>query len=291
MPFLWFNDDAKEAVQFYVSLFKNSTVGKTTLYDEAGAKASGRKAGSLMTVAFTLAGQDFAAINGGPAFAHTPAISLYVTCDSEEEIDRLYSELSKESKVMMPLQAYPFSKKYVWLQDRFGLSWQLNWTEPLPSKISPCLMFVGNMHGKAEEAMDYYTSVFKNSRVVLKARYEEGEGEVAVGTIKHELFLLEGQSFIAMDSSLDHQFNFNEAFCLVVNCSDQKELDYFWEKLTDGGQEVQCGWLKDRYGIAWQVWPLHLPELLSGPNGSKVFKAVLGMKKLNVEELERAAEQ
>jgi predicted 3-demethylubiquinone-9 3-methyltransferase (glyoxalase superfamily) len=290
-PCLWFDDNAEEAVKFYASLFKHSKIGATLRYDEASAQVSGRPAGSVMTVDFTLEGQGFMALNGGPVFKFTPAISLFVSCSTRQELDRLYKALSKGGSVLMPLDKYPFSERYAWISDKFGVSWQLILTDA-KQNIAPCLLFVGKQHGKAEEAMKLYTSLFKDSRISMIARYETGEGDV-VGTVKHAKFTLAGQDFTAMDSGFPHQFAFTEAISFIINCESQAEVDMFWEKLTSrGGQEVQCGWLKDKFGVSWQVVPTILSKLLADPNPAKaqrVMKAMLGMKKLDIRGLKKAA--
>jgi len=288
-PFLWFDNQAEEAVNFYTSIFKNSKIGSIARYDEAGAKVSGRAKGSVMTVSFTLEGQDFAALNGGPVFKFTPAISFFVSCKTEQEIDELFKKLSAGGEVLMPLDKYPFSEKFGWVADKFGVSWQLILASAT-QKIVPCLMFVREQHGKAEEAMNFYVSVFKNSRIHMIARYEKGEDKPGV---KHAKFSLGGQEFIAMDSGLDHQFTFMEATSFVVNCEDQMEIDYFWEKLSQGGDEKaqQCGWLKDKYGVSWQIVPKVLSEMLQDAQKSeKVMKALLQMKKIDIEGLKQASQ-
>ena len=129
-------------------------------YDENSAKMSGKKPGSLMTVSFQLFGQDFGAINGGPIFHFTPGISFMVHCSTEKEVTNYYNVLVKGGEVMMPLDSYPFSKKYAFIKDKFGLSWQLFLSEA-KSHITPSLLFVGKDLGKAEAAVKFYTQVFK----------------------------------------------------------------------------------------------------------------------------------
>jgi predicted 3-demethylubiquinone-9 3-methyltransferase (glyoxalase superfamily) len=289
-PFLWFDDDAEEAAKLYVSAFKGSKMGPVTRYDEASAKASGRPAGSAMTVSFKLAGMDFGAINGGPVFKFTPAVSFFVSCRTRKELDSIHKKLSKGGTELMPLGEYPFAKRYAWFKDKYGLSWQLILAGS-PQRISPCLMFTGKQHGKAEEAMGFYSSLFKNSGIRMVSRYEEGED--TPGTIKHARFSLAGEEFIAMDSGLDHKFGFSEATSFVVNCRTQKEIDFFWERLSKGGDKgaQQCGWLKDRFGVSWQVVPTALPELLGGKDAEgalRAMAAMLKMKKLDIKALKAA---
>lgn len=287
-PFLWFDHNAEEAANFYVSIFENAKVGSVARYDEAGAKVSGRPAGSAMTVPFQLRGQDFIALNGGPMFKFTPAISFFVYC-AADGIDRLFRKLSQGGEILMPLDKYPFAEKYAFFQDKFGVPWQLM-LSPDQSNIAPCLLFVGKDLGKAEAAVKFYTAVFKNAGVRHLVCYGKGEPGQE-GTVKHSTFLLEGQEFMAMDGAGPHAFMFNESVSFVVNCETQQEVDGFWERLSAGGQEVQCGWLKDKFGVSWQVVPTLLAKLLQDKDAQKskrVMEAMLRMKKIDMGALQGA---
>ena len=158
----------------------------------------------------------------------------------------------------------------------------------ITQKITPFLWF----DTQAEEAVNFYTSIFKNSKVGNMSRYT-GEGAKASGqpegTVMTMAFTLDGQNFTAINGG--PVFKFTEAISLVVNCEDQEEVDHFWNKLTEGGQEVQCGWLKDKFGLSWQVVPRQLGELMSGPKAGKVMGAMLKMKKIVIKDLEEAANQ
>lgn len=286
-PFLWFDYQAEEAVNFYTSAFKNSKIGTVTRYGEAGPGPEG----SVLTVSFELEGMHFTALNAGPEFSFTPAISFFVNCDTQEEVSALWEKLSEGGSVLMPLQQYPFSEKFGWVEDAYGVSWQLNLGNR-PQKITPFLMFVGEQHGKAEEAMQYYTSLFEDSGITTIERYSAGEDEPE-GTVKHAVFTLHGQEFMAMDSSMEHAFTFTEALSLYVDCKSQEEVDYLWEKLTEGGEEQPCGWLKDRFGVSWQIIPRALTEMMNDPDPEKskrVTESMLQMKKIDVPTLERAYE-
>jgi len=291
-PFLWINNQAEAAVDFYVSLFRNSKAGEVTRYNEESAKASGRPEGSVMTVSFQLEGQDFVALNGNDEFPFTPAVSFFVSCETPEEIDGLWGKLTDGGSVLMALDKYPFSEKYGWVQDKFGVSWQLILSDR-KQKIAPCLLFVGEQAGKAEEAMKLYTSVFPNSSIVSLERYGADEGPDA-GRVKYAVFSLNGQEFIAMDSGMkEHAFTFTMAISFMVNCDNQAEVDRFWEKLTANGEEIECGWLTDPYGVAWQITPIVMFELLHDPAPEKArraMKAMMQMKKLDIETLKLAAE-
>lgn len=153
-------------------------------------------------------------------------------------------------------------------------------------KITPWLWF----DGQAEEAANYYTSVFKNSRILDLQRYGEA-GPLPAGTVMTARFELEGQEFVALNGG--PQFTFNEAISFQVSCQTQDEVDELWDRLSDGGEQGPCGWLKDRYGVSWQIVPTALYELLNAPDperSNRVMKAMLGMSKIEISGLKAAYE-
>ena len=243
IPNLWFDSQAEEAAKLYTSLFQNSRIGRTTRYGKAGYEIHRQPEGKLMTIEFELEGQSFIGLNGGPVFKFTPAISFLVACKTKDEVDALWKELSAGGQALMELGEYPFSERYGWTQDRFGLSWQVMamGDRPITQKIIPTLMYVGAVSGKAEEAINFYASMFRNSKVGDILRYGKGEEPDKEGTIKHAAFTLEGQEFAAMDSAYEHEFGFNEAVSLVVRCESQAEIDYYWDKLIVGGRPASAG--------------------------------------------------
>ena len=269
-PFLWFDTEAEEAAELYVSSFKNSCIESVARYGDAG---PGPK-GSVMTLGFKLEGSDFAALNGGPVFKFTPAVSFFVSLGTEEETDALWKKLSVSGKVRMELRKYPFSEKFGWVEDAFGVNWQLNLGAPRKS-IAPMLMFCGAAQGRAEEAMNDYLPIFKGSKIDFIDRYESGW---AAGKIRHARFTLGGSEFLAMDSGVEQDFTFTPAISFLVNCQTQDEIDLYWEKLSSGGRTSQCGWLEDRYGLSWQIVP----------RAQRATTAMLGMTKLNIAELKKA---
>lgn len=151
-------------------------------------------------------------------------------------------------------------------------------------KITPFLWFDAN----AEDAVNFYVSIFKNSRIGAIARYPEGAPGKA-GSVMTIAFTLDGQEFTALNGG--PHFKFNEAISFVVNCRDQAEIDDLWEKLTAGGGEVQCGWLKDKFGLSWQIVPHNMGQLMAGKDaegGKRAMQAMMQMKKLDIAALERA---
>jgi predicted 3-demethylubiquinone-9 3-methyltransferase (glyoxalase superfamily) len=291
-PFLWFDNQAEEAVNFYVSVFENSRVLGTVRYNKAGSKAAHMPEGSVMTVPFQLEGQVFTALNGGPVFKFNPSVSFTVYCETENKIDNLWKKLSQNGTVLMELGKYSWSNKYGWLSDQLGVSWQLILPDgKAEQKIVPSLMFVGDICGRAEEAINFYTSIFKNSGIKNIFRYGPDQKPDREGTVMYGDFRLNGQLFICMDSAHEHAFSFNEAISFVINCDTQEEVDHYWNNLSAHPGSEQCGWLKDKFGLSWQIVPVQLGRLLESPDKEKsqrVMKTMLGMKKLDIDALMNA---
>lgn len=290
-PCLWFDQQAEEAAGFYVSLFDNSKIGSVSRYSESSANASGQPKGSAMVVEFELDGQQFMGLNGGPHFKFTPATSFFVHCEDEKEIDVLWKKLGDKGSVLMPLDNYPFADKYGWLQDRFGLSWQLMLAKN-EQKFVTSFLFVKDVAGKAEEAMKFYTSQFPGSSVQMAVKYEPGENGNE-GSIKYGRFALAGKEFVVMDNHCDdHDFTFTPAISMVLLCESQEEIDHYWEELSAGGRKDQCGWLQDKFGVSWQIVPSDLARLLGGTEKQteQVMKSVISMKKLDIAQMRQAYE-
>jgi predicted 3-demethylubiquinone-9 3-methyltransferase (glyoxalase superfamily) len=294
-PHLWFDKEAREAAEFYTSLFPDSKVTHiTALHDTPS--------GDTDIVSFELAGQSFMAISAGPLFKFNPSVSFFVNFDPSRDkdarnnLDRMWEKLSEGGSALMPLDKYPFSEHYGWVQDKYGLTWQLILTNPEGEErpfIIPSLLFVGEVAGRAEEAIEHYLSIFKNSKMGALARYGAGQEPDREGTVMFADFMLEGQWFAAMDSAQEHNFAFNEAISLLVECETQEEIDYFWERLSAVPEAEQCGWLKDKFGLSWQISPAGLDEMMT--NGTpeqidRVTQAFLPMKKFNIAELQKAYE-
>ncbi len=318
-PHLWFDTQAKEAAEFYTSVFSNSKVTHvSTLHDTPS--------GDCDIVSFTVLGQPFMAISAGPLFTFNPSVSFMINFDpsqdknAREKLDAAWEKLSEGGKVLMPLDTYPFSDRYGWIQDKYGVSWQLILTkpegEPRPELI-PSLMFTGDKTGKADEAIDFYVSVFKNSPSAhsirqgrldyngeaassgqakrgMTAEYPPGASPEPAAKIMFAEFMLEGQWFTAMDSGHMHKFDFNEAISFMVHCDTQEEIDYFWGKLSAVPESEQCGWLKDKYGLSWQIVPTAMDEMMNDKDEKRVARiteAFLQMKKFDMAELQKAYDE
>lgn len=273
-PCLWFDGKAKEAADFYCSVFSNSKITTDT----------------QMVVQFEIEGKKVLGLNGGPMFTINPSISLFVTCETDEEIESAYKKLSEGGSAMLPLDKYPWSEKYGWVADKFGMTWQLMLGK-LPAgaqKVTTCFLFIAELAGKAQEAIRHYTSIFPNSEVFHLETYKAGE-EQPEGNLKFGHFALNGEMFAAMDGTGEHNFTFNEGVSLMVECETQEEIDSYWTKLTEGGEESRCGWLKDRFGVSWQIVPKALGRLMSEPAKAKrVMAEVMKMKKLDLQTLVEA---
>lgn len=269
-PCLWFNGNAEEAADLYCSVF-------------SGAKITAR---SPYVIEIDVTGQSITLLDGGPKYQPNPSISFYYICETEKELNGIWKGLLKEGKVLMPLDKYTWGEKYGWINDKYGVSWQvaLGKIADVGQKITPCLMFSGRQCGRAEEALNFYLSVFKNSGSdgIL---YDEKDNKL----VKHAQFSLLGQTFMVMDSVEKHSFEFSEGVSLTIHCETQTEIDYYWSQLTVDGQESMCGWLKDMFGVSWQVVPVVLDTIMKDPaKAGKAAEAFMTMRKLDIEQIVQA---
>lgn len=286
-PHLWFDSQAKEAAGFYTNLLPDSAVTYVNqLHDTPS--------GDCDIVAFKLAGQCFMAISAGPLFKFNPSISFMVHFDTAEELNQVWNKLVTGGKVMMPLDQYPFSERYGWLADQYGLSWQLMIRNPdgvQKPVIVPSLMFTEAMAGKADEAINFYCSVFKDSRRGTTAPRTEDMGPDKAGSLMYADFYINDTWLAAMDSAHPHGFVFNEAVSLLINCDTQEEIDYYFSALSADPKAEQCGWLKDQYGVSWQITPTLMDEVFrkgTREQIDRVTQAFLPMKKIDLATLQAA---
>jgi predicted 3-demethylubiquinone-9 3-methyltransferase (glyoxalase superfamily) len=296
-PHLWFDNDAKQAAEFFCSVFPKSKISNITVLHDT---PSDTPSGDTDILTFTLSGQPFMAINAGPLFKFNPAISFMVNFDplrdpdASKNLDKAWEKLSEGGKQLMPLQEYPFSKRFGWIEDKYGLSWQLILTNPEGEKrpfIIPALMFAGKKAGQAEDAINFYLSVFKNTKKGPILRFPKSMEPDKEGTVQFADLMVEGTWFALMDSAYEHGFDFNEAISFIVNCEDQRSVDYYWEKLSAVPEAEQCGWLKDKFGVSWQITPTAMDEMLTKGTRDqmdRVTQAFLPMKKIIIADLEKA---
>lgn len=282
VPHLWFDKEAREAVQLYTSLFPGSRIVTENIVKDT-------PSGDAVSITFELAGQPFAAISAGSLFRFNPSVSLMVACECAEEVDRLWDALIPGGIVLMERGAYPFNPHYGWLADRYGLSWQLGVTEdPIVQKITVNFLFSGPVIGRAEEAVRYYTEVFPQANLNRISHYAEGEAVSEHAKVNFVGFSILGQHFSAMDHAYPEDFTFTEAFSLMVLCDTQAEIDKAWSKLSHVPEAEACGWIKDRFGLSWQIVPRILQSMLGEGTEEqriRVTQTMLTLKKLDIQTL------
>lgn len=283
-PFLWFDKNLEEKINYYKSIFPDfKQVGETQVISET-------PSGRIEIGEFELFGRKLNFMAAGPEFKFNPSISLSIWLNNEKELDEIWKRLSENGEILMEYQKYPFAEKYGWCNDKFGFSWQLMLTnsEPNPS-VSPHLMFTHANVGKAQEAIDFYTKLFPNSEIKTCHKYGENPMGENPENISHAEFKLDNDLFFILESGADHKFDFTEAISFIINCDGQDEVDNYWNQLTsNGGEEGQCGWCKDKYGVSWQVVPKQLNEAMSDPDPEKskfATAAMMEMKKIIIKDL------
>lgn len=279
-PCLWYDGDAKSSAEFYCKVFGGEITTDTPV---------------VMNI--DLFGQRIMLLNGGPQFKKNPSISFMVICDTEDEVQKYWDQLLEGGMALMELGSYSWSRKYGWVKDKYGVTWQLFLGEKVgQQKIVPTLMFIHENNGKAKEAMELYTQTFPNASIGNILKYGDGgEGHPIpepAENVQHANFVIDDYVLFCMDNSYDHQFDFNEGISLVVMTDDQQQTDNYWNALTsNGGRESMCGWLKDKYGLSWQIVPKRLIQLMNDPNQEKSYKvvqAMMKMQKIIIQDLEDA---
>ena len=257
-PAIWCDGTADEAAQFYTDVFRDTSIAE-------------QAPGIAATV--SIHGFKLSLINGGNQYAPNPSISCILNFDpllfgGEEQardyLDELYERLSTGG-VLMELGEYPFSPRYAWVRDRFGMTWQLMLTDPDGDPrpfVIPSFMFGGTNHAHAEEAKDAWIALFDNARRGALYRYEEG-GPLDAGTVMFTDFTLRGTWIAATDSGTFHDFTFTPGVSMIVSCRDQEEIDRYWAGLSAVPEAERCGWCVDRWGVSWQVVPHNIAELMA----------------------------
>lgn len=283
---LWFDTQSEEAVNFYISLFDNSKIIKQQILKNT-------PSGDPVLLDFQLNNLRFTAIDGGPMFQLNPSISIMVSCENADQVDELYHKLAEGGSDLMPLDTYPFSPRYAWVADRFGLTWQIMVDDNYDPdhNLSICLLFAGKACGKAHQALDFYHDLFENSRIGGISHYQEGEASDDRAKINYAELFVHDDKLVLMDHGLGGDFTFNEAFSLGILCSSQAEIDYYWDHLTHVPEAEACGWLKDKFGLSWQVTPVHLDDWMTEgteEDNDRVTQAMLQMKKIIIKDLENA---
>lgn len=299
IPNIWCNGNAEEVGVAIADAFTRAAIPATT---EITARYPQQDlldfqqplAGKPLVVSIKLRDYRLDLINAGDEFTPGSAISLLVNVDplffggetsaASASLQRLWAALADGGTVRMPLQAYPFSAQYGWVEDRFGINWQLMLTDPAGEPrpfLLPCLLFSQQVQGKAEEAGAFYREVFTPSAPGNLVRYPVQTGPAAAGELMFSDFSLLDQWFTAMDSGAAGSESFGPGFSLSVQCRDQAEIDHYWERLSAYPEHEQCGWLSDKFGVSWQIVPVNMEELMARPHA---YRNMLGMKKLVIDE-------
>ncbi len=287
VPNIWFDHTAVEAVEFYTRVFPDAKVVDTKHYPTEGLPDFQKEfAGDVLYVEFEVRGYRFIAINAGSEVTPNPSISFFVNFDpsadpdAREHLSSLYAALSEGGRALMPLGEYDFSGWYGWVQDKYGISWQLMLTNPGVESpfVMPSLMFSDTVQNRANEAIDYYTSVF-DGRLGTVMRYPE-EADSLAGRRRDVRRLRAARPVVRRDGlRRTHGFTFNFGVSLMVYCDGQAELDRYWSQLSAVPEAEQCGWCADKFGVSWQLVPDNLDELMGKP---EAYEKLLGMKKIEI---------
>lgn len=291
VPFLWFDGNAEEGAALYTEVFEGAEAVVTSRYPTEGLPDFQRGLeGRPVVVDVVIDGFRIGLINAGNNYRPGIASSFLVNMDplffngdadaAITRLDAMWALLADGGEVRMPLGAYPFSARYGWVEDRYGVNWQLMLTDPAGEPrpfIIPSLMFSGAAQNRASEAMEFYTELFNDSRQGFISPYPAPTGPAPEGAVQFAEFQLEGQRFTAMDSGVPVDETFTPGVSWSVSCADQAEIDRLWDALSAVPEAEQCGWLVDKFGFSWQIVPANTDELLQRPGA---FEHMMEMKKL-----------
>lgn len=285
-PTIWCNRTADAAADFYVTTFPNAEVVATQAYPEEGLLDFQQEfAGQTILKDVNIGGVMLSLLNAGDNYTPNPSISFMVNTTAEE-VERLFAAFSAEGQVLMELSPMPFSPLYGWVQDKFGVSWQLvaagdHLEEELPYLV-PCLMFAGSAAGQAEAAIDFYTSVLPDSNPGVQATFAElGQADAPADFLAFARFTLAGQYITAMDSPGPMEFGFDCGIALQFAAHGQQELDRVWAALSAHPEAERCGWLRDKFGVSWEIIPDNLGELMAQPGA---YEKLMGMTKIVIDD-------
>ncbi|MGP6172926.1 VOC family protein [Corynebacterium sp. A21] len=291
IPNIWIQRVADEAADFYVNAIPDTQLVDTVKYPGEGLPDfQADFAGKTLTNTLEIDGYKFVLINAGEEFTPNSSISFILNfdpsfrADARGDLDRTWEKLTAEGTVFMELGEYPFSPHYGWVQDRYGVSWQLMLTNPegVPRPfIVPTMMFAGPVQNKATEATDHYLAVLPNAALGNRVTYPEPQGPVTTESIMFSDFQIDGEWLAAMDSGVEQHTTFNEGVSLQINAEDQAELDQIWSALSSLPEAEICGWCKDRWGVSWQVVPENINELMERPGA---YEVMMRQKKIIIDE-------
>ena len=290
VPNVWCQGNAADVGEFYSAVLPNTSAEVTMFYPAEDLPDFQRDfAGQPLVVDVTVGGYQIRLINAGNEFRPTPALSFILNMDplffdgGEEEartrIHSIWEAFADGGQVRMALGEYPHSKLYGWIEDRFGVNWQLMLTNPAGDRramVMPQFLFTGPA-AQARQAIDLYTGLLPDSGTgMVMPQPADPHG------ILFAEFHLAGQWFSAMDGGTAHDFTFTPGISLEVSCADQEEIDKLWGALSAVPEAEQCGWCVDRYGVSWQIVPQNMGDLMKNPGA---YQRMLNMKKIVIAEL------
>lgn len=296
-PNIWCNRTAEEAARFYIDTFRDVQEVSRTHYPTEGLPDFQQSfAGQVVSLELLIHGCPVGFINADDTFRPNPAAGLMVHLseahadDPIAEIDRIHDRLIDGGRALMPLDEYPFSPRYAWIEDRYGVSWQLfvpqPGAEPRPFLV-PALLFSGPAQNRCEEALATYVSLFEGAEAGVVVPYPEQTGPARAGAVMFSETRLGPASgdptaepwLTAMDSGAEQPFTFSEGFSLMVRARDQAEIDRLWETLSAVPQKEACGWCCDAYGVSWQIVPEDIDRIMEAPGA---HQRMLAMKKIDI---------
>ncbi|MFU2181304.1 VOC family protein [Streptococcus hyovaginalis] len=285
IPHLWYDTEAREAVERYTSLFPDSGLDWSyTITDTPS--------GDAEMIHFHLGDTTMAAISAGPYFQLNESISLMIDLSSKEELNRIYKGLMDGGRELMPLDEYDFSPYYAWVEDKYGLSWQLSYNPEITEsfRVSFCLLFSEDQVGLAENALKTYQECFVGSYVERISYYQSGEALLEEAKINYSQLRIGNQDLILMDHGYGGENSFNEAFSFMLLVDTQEEADAYYEHLSAVPEAEICGWTKDTYSVSWQIVPrmMMASQLTSSQEKMQTLnQAILKMKRLDIAEIEK----
>jgi predicted 3-demethylubiquinone-9 3-methyltransferase (glyoxalase superfamily) len=294
IPNIWCDRNAEEAGEFYSGVLPHTTANVVARYPDEVADWQAEFAGEQLTVDVDVDGYRLTLINAGSEFRPNPSVSFMLNFDplrfdddrdaAREALGAAWAGLAERGTVRMELGEYPFSPHYGWVEDHFGVNWQLLLANPEGESrpfLIPQLAFTGDVDGKSREAAEFYASVFPDSEVGFIAEHPAGSAHAQPGTVMFGEFRLAGQWFSMMDGGPEHEFSFDCGVSLEVHVADQEELDRFWDALTAVPEAEVCGWLADRYGLSWQIVPENMGEIMARPGA---YAKMMSQKKILIAE-------
>ncbi|MGW8482416.1 VOC family protein [Microbacterium sp. NPDC055903] len=290
IPNLWFDRSAEDAGDFYASALPRASAVVTARYPDEVPEWQRDFAGQALTVDVDIDGYQVTLINAGDEFRPNASISFMLNFDpllhggdreaAARALDDTWAALSASGNVVLDLGEYPFSPRYGWVEDRYGVNWQLMLTDPAGDPrpfVIPQLLFAGEVQGRAREAAEFYVSLFEDSGLGFVAEYPAATGPASAGEVMFGEFRIAEQWFAMMDSAVDRDARFTCGVSLEVRCADQREIDRLWGALSAVPEAEACGWLADRHGVSWQIVPEQMAELMRRPGA---YEHMMSMKKL-----------